>query len=120
MRRIKPDVELWLDYKPGSSHSDHEVEKMALSAWRYQLRRKSEYLPDRRLPDQIHLDHVKILGAALRDLKNLRLEANMSWIESLKFRHENYVMLGQRYGIPRDTCSARGLMDKLWLIRASY
>jgi hypothetical protein len=31
MRRIQPDVELWLDYKPGSSHSDHEVEKMALN-----------------------------------------------------------------------------------------
>ncbi len=36
----------------------------------------------------------------------------MSWMECLKFQHESYDMLGQRYGIPRDTCSARQLMDK--------
>jgi hypothetical protein len=83
-----------------------------LSAWRYQLRKRREYLPDRRLPDQVHLDHVKILGAALRDFKKLRIEANMSWIECLKFQHETYDMLGQRYGIPHDTCGARQLMDK--------
>jgi hypothetical protein len=112
MRRIEPDVELWHDYKPGSSFSDHEVERMALNAWRYQLRKKAEYLPDRRLPDQVHLDHVKILGAALRDFKKLRIDTNMSWVECLKFQHEGYDMLGQRYGIPRDTCSARQLMDK--------
>ncbi len=29
MRRIEPDVETWRDYKPGSSFTDHEVEKMA-------------------------------------------------------------------------------------------
>jgi hypothetical protein len=35
MRRIEPEQELWFDYKPGSSHTDFEVEKMALYAWRH-------------------------------------------------------------------------------------
>jgi hypothetical protein len=115
MRRIEPNVELWRDYKPGPSFSDHEVEKMALSAWRYQLRKRAEYLPDRRLPDQVHLDHVKILGAALRDLKNLRIEANMSWIECLKYQHKNYDT-----GYHVTLAAQDSSWTRLWMTLASY
>ncbi len=82
MRHIEPDVETWRDYKPGSSFSDHEVEKMAIGAWKYHLRKRGEYLPDRLLPDHVHLDHVRILSAALRDYKRLRIDTNMSWIQT--------------------------------------
>jgi hypothetical protein len=83
MRNIDPEPELWLDYnKPGSTHTDFEVVKMAVFAWRHRLRKNQEYLSDRRLPDQVHLDHVKILAAALRDFKCRRLEKNMGWVRS--------------------------------------
>ncbi len=71
MRHIEPDVETWRDYKQGSCFSDYEVEKMAIGAWRYHLRKRGEYLPDRRLPDQVQVDHVRILSAALRDYKKV-------------------------------------------------
>jgi hypothetical protein len=70
MRDVDPEPQLWLDYnKPGSCHTDFDLEKMARYAWRHHLRENQEYLPDRRLPDHVHLDHVKILGAALLDFK---------------------------------------------------
>ncbi len=59
----------------------------------------------------MHLDHVRILAAALRDFKNYRVENNLSWVKSLNFRHESYDMLCRCYGIPRDVCTASKLMD---------
>jgi hypothetical protein len=66
MRNVSPEPELWRDYStPGATFTTFELERMALYTWRHRLRMNHEYLPDRNLSENICLDHVRILIAAL-------------------------------------------------------
>ena len=53
----------------GLNCSDAELVKQSLIAWRHHLRSHGEYKPDRRLPNETHLTHAKILMAALLSFK---------------------------------------------------
>jgi hypothetical protein len=83
---------------------------MALEAWRSHLRHMHDYLPDRIIPNATHLDHVKILNAALTDYKRQWEKQGLYGRRLLEFNHEQYAPICRKYKIPEETCSPSELM----------
>jgi hypothetical protein len=69
-----------------------------------------DYLPDRILPKETHLDHVKVLNAALTDYKRQWEKQGLYGRRLLEFNHEQYAPICKKYKIPEETCSPSELM----------
>jgi hypothetical protein len=90
--------------------SDEELGIMALEAWRNHLRNMHDYLPDRVIPPATHLDHVKVLNAAITDYKRQWSKLELYGKGLLDYKHDQYALICRKYNIPVETCSLKELM----------
>ena len=111
-RRISPTPDHFKDYNAArDAHlSDGQLSAMSLEAWRSHLRKMHEYLPDRDIPKSVHLDHIKILSAAITDYKRQRTTLNLWGESAVAFKHERYAQMGVKYHIPAEVCTPKELM----------
>jgi hypothetical protein len=111
-RTVAPTPDLFKNYNAArDAHlSDGQLTTMALEAWRSHLRDKYEYLPDRALPKEVHLDHIKIISSAITDFKRQRTALNLWGEGAVAFKHERYFQICQKYHIPSEVCTPKELM----------
>jgi hypothetical protein len=83
---------------------------MALEAWRSHLRDKYDYLPDRALPKEVHLDHIKTISSAITDYKRQRTALNLWGESAVAYKHERYAQMCIKYHIPAEICTPKELM----------
>ena len=101
----------------GLNCSDAELVKQSLIAWRTHLKSRGDYRPDRRLPDETHLSHAKILMAALTNFKAERIRNELTFKAKLFYKHDRFSAMYKSYYVPADTCSPYELMSKVDLDR---
>jgi hypothetical protein len=112
-RRVSPTPDHYKSYSSTKdAHlSDEELGIMASEAWRSHLRNMHDYLPDRKIPPATHLDHVKVLNAAITDYKRQWSNLGLYGKGLLDYKHDQYALICRKYNIPAETCSPKELMD---------
>ena len=111
-RKISPTPDHFENYNAArDAHlSDGQLSAMSLEAWRSHLRKQHDYLPDRDIPKSVHLDHIKIISAAITDYKRQRTALNLWGESAVAFKHERYAQMCIKYHIPLEVCTPKELM----------
>jgi hypothetical protein len=112
-RHVKPPPLKTLLGENGLHCSDAQLRKQSLIAWRNHLKSQGEYKPDRRLPSETHLKHIKILMAALSNFRHERIRNDLKPRAKLFYTHDQYSFMYMSYHVPADTCSPYELMSKV-------
>jgi hypothetical protein len=97
-------------------YTDEELQTQSLEAWRTRLRAMHDYIPDRMWDNNVHLDRVKILQAALSSFKKERESGNAMKLHGrtlAEYPHGRYESLQKQYRIPQEVCPPKELMGNL-------
>jgi hypothetical protein len=92
-------------------YTEEEMRRLTLEAWRTRLRAMHKYTPDRLFSGEHHLTKVKILQAALSNMKTNTW--GLKGKALVEFHHEPYGHLMTAYGIPFNTCPASELYGRI-------